>query len=134
MRPEWAVKPFAESQEVKYGMAAEGDVSYGNKPLPLERIKMVMTRNKDDEQELYDLLGTEEERKNLDVQFKNTQSNFKIAIVVDMWITGFDVPCLDTMYIDKPLQQALCKRMRSLRLPQRHKYAIMSLRFSQFDC
>ena len=105
MRPEWAVKPFAESQEVKYGMAAEGDVSYGNKPLPLERIKMVMTRNKDDEQELYDLLGTEEERKNLDVQFKNTQSNFKIAIVVDMWITGFDVPCLDTMYIDKPLQQ-----------------------------
>ena len=105
MRPEWAVKPFAESQEVKYGMAAEGEVSYGNKPLPLERIKMVMTRNKDDEQELYDLLGTEEERKNLDVQFKNTQSNFKIAIVVDMWITGFDVPCLDTMYIDKPLQQ-----------------------------
>lgn len=105
MRPEWAVKPFAESQEVKYGMAAEGEVSYGNKPLPLERIKMVMTRNKDDEQELYDLLGTEEERKNLDVQFKNTKSNFKIAIVVDMWITGFDVPCLDTMYIDKPLQQ-----------------------------
>ena len=84
MRPEWAVKPFTESQEVKYGMAAEGEVSYGNKPLPLERIKMVMTRNKDDEQELYDLLGTEEERKNLDVQFKNTQSNFKIAIVVDM--------------------------------------------------
>ena len=105
MRPEWAVKPFAESQEVKYGMAAEGEVSYGNKPLPLERIKMVMTRNKDDKQELYDLLGTEEERKNLDVQFKNTKSNFKIAIVVDMWITGFDVPCLDTMYIDKPLQQ-----------------------------
>ena len=64
-----------------------------------------MTRNKDDERELYDLLGTEEERKSLDVQFKNPKSNFKIAIVVDMWITGFDVPCLDTMYIDKPLQQ-----------------------------
>lgn len=44
------------------------------------------------------------ERKKLDVQFKNPKSNFKIAIVVDMWITGFDVPCLDTMYIDKPLQ------------------------------
>ena len=104
LRPEWAVKPIKE-EEVRYGMAAEAVPIYGNKPLPLERIKMVMTRNKDDEKELYDLLGTEEERKSLDVQFKNPKSNFKIAIVVDMWITGFDVPCLDTMYIDKPLQQ-----------------------------
>ena len=104
LRPEWAVKPIKE-EEVRYGMAAEFVPHYGNKPLPLERIKMVMTRNKDDEKELYDLLGTEEERKSLDVQFKNPKSNFKIAIVVDMWITGFDVPCLDTMYIDKPLQQ-----------------------------
>ena len=103
LRPEWAVKPIKE--EVRYGMAAEAVPLYSNKPLPLERIKMVMTRNKDDERELYDLLGTEEERKSLDVQFKNPKSNFKIAIVVDMWITGFDVPCLDTMYIDKPLQQ-----------------------------
>ena len=104
MRPEWAEKPIKE-EEVRYGMAAESVPHYGNKPLPQERIKMVMTRNKDDEKELYDLLGTEEERKSLDVQFKNPKSNFKIAIVVDMWITGFDVPCLDTMYIDKPLQQ-----------------------------
>ena len=104
MRPEWAEKPLKE-EEVRYGMAAEAVPLYGNKPLPLERIKMIMTRNKDDEKELYDLLGTEEERKSLDVQFKNPKSNFKIAIVVDMWITGFDVPCLDTMYIDKPLQQ-----------------------------
>ena len=37
--------------------------------------------------------------------FKDPESEFKIAIVVDMWITGFDVPCLDTMYIDKPLQK-----------------------------
>ena len=103
LRPEWAVKPIKE--EVRYDMAAEAVPLYSNKPLPLERIKMVMTRNKDDEKELYDLLGTEEERKSLDVQFKNPKSNFKIAIVVDMWITGFDVPCLDTMYIDKPLQQ-----------------------------
>ena len=104
LRPEWAVKPIKE-EVVRYGMAAEAVPLYSNKPLPLERIKMVMTRNKDDERELYDLLGTEEERKSLDVQFKNPKSNFKIAIVVDMWITGFDVPCLDTMYIDKPLQQ-----------------------------
>ncbi len=70
-----------------------------------ERVKMVMTRSKDDEQKLYDLLGTDEERKKLDGMFKDPESNFKIAIVVDMWITGFDVPCLDTMYIDKPLQR-----------------------------
>ncbi|MGJ8743526.1 type I restriction endonuclease subunit R [Polaribacter sp.] len=72
---------------------------------PMERIKMIMTRGKDDPKEMYDLLGTKEERKELDRQFKNEKSNFKIAIVVDMWLTGFDVPFLDTMYIDKPIQQ-----------------------------
>ena len=64
-----------------------------------------MTRSKDDEKELYEMLGTKEDRKELDRQFKNVNSNFKIAIVVDMWLTGFDVPCLDTIYIDKPIQQ-----------------------------
>jgi len=54
---------------------------------------------------LYDLLGTKDYRKELDRQFKSEKSNFKIAIVVDMWLTGFDVPFLDTMYIDKPIQQ-----------------------------
>ncbi|MDP2365000.1 MAG: DUF3387 domain-containing protein, partial [Ignavibacteria bacterium] len=72
---------------------------------PSEKIKLVMTRGKDDPKELYDLLGTKEYRQELDRQFKNDKSNFKIAIVVDMWITGFDVPFLDTMYIDKPVQQ-----------------------------
>jgi type I restriction enzyme, R subunit len=72
---------------------------------PSEKIKLVMTRVKDDPKELWDLLGTKEYRKELDRQFKNDKSNFKIAIVVDMWITGFDVPFLDTMYIDKPIQQ-----------------------------
>ncbi|TRX31634.1 type I restriction endonuclease subunit R [Flavobacterium sp. ZT3R18] len=72
---------------------------------PMERIKMVMTRGKDDSEVLYNLLGTKEDRKELDRQFKNEKSNFKIAIVVDMWLTGFDVPFLDTMYIDKPIQR-----------------------------
>lgn len=72
---------------------------------PVEMIKLVMTRNKDDERELYEMLGTKEDRKELDRQFKNIHSNFKIAIVVDMWLTGFDVPALDTIYIDKPIQQ-----------------------------
>ncbi|EMA8575409.1 type I restriction endonuclease subunit R, partial [Escherichia coli] len=72
---------------------------------PSEMVKMVMTRGKDDDEALYDLLGTKEYRKELDKQFKNAKSNFKIAIVVDMWLTGFDVPELDTIYIDKPLQK-----------------------------
>ena len=72
---------------------------------PMERIKMIMTRGKDDPAELYDMLGTQEYRKELDRQFKNPKSNFRIAIVVDMWLTGFDVPFLDTIYIDKPIQR-----------------------------
>lgn len=72
---------------------------------PMERIKLIATRGQDDPKEMYDLLGTKEYRKELDRQFKNEKSNFKIAIVVDMWLTGFDVPFLDTMYIDKPIQQ-----------------------------
>ncbi|MFN0255632.1 type I restriction endonuclease subunit R [Pedobacter ureilyticus] len=71
---------------------------------PIERVKMIMTRNKDDEEALWNLLGNKDERKELDRQFKQIKSNFKIAIVVDMWLTGFDVPFLDTIYIDKPLQ------------------------------
>jgi type I restriction enzyme R subunit len=66
---------------------------------------MVMTRGQDDEDVLYQMLGTKEYRKELDRQFKNRKSNFKIAIVVDMWLTGFDVPFLDSMYIDKPVKK-----------------------------
>lgn len=71
--------------------------------LPMSKIKMIMTRNKDEE--FYEELGNKQYRKTLDTQFKNGKSNFKIAIVVDMWLTGFDVPFLDTIYIDKPIQQ-----------------------------
>lgn len=98
LRPEWG--------EIK--IAAEGvELSDKDKKeiKPMERIKMVMTRGKDDEADLYNALGTKDDRKELDRQFKNEKSNFKIAIVVDMWLTGFDVPFLDTMYIDKPIQR-----------------------------
>ena len=106
LRPEWVGKSTAVDEKLMtVGMAAEPVSMYGNTSPHTDRIKLVMTRSKDDEKELYDLLGTGDERKRLDVLFKNPKSNFKIAIVVDMWITGFDVPCLDTMYIDKPLQQ-----------------------------
>src|SRR5207253_6644178 len=42
-------------------------------------------------------------RKRLDERFKNPEDDFRLAIVVDMWLTGFDVPCAHTMYLDKPL-------------------------------
>ena len=98
LRPEWAEKKAA-ADGVELSEQDKKDLK------PIEKIKMVMTRNKDDEQELFDMLGTKEDRKEFDRQFKNPKSNFKIAIVVDMWLTGFDVPELDTIYIDKPIQQ-----------------------------
>jgi type I restriction enzyme R subunit len=72
---------------------------------PIERIKLIATRGQDDPKEMHDLLGTKDQRKELDRQFKNEKSNFKIALVVDMWLTGFDVPFLDSIYIDKPIQR-----------------------------
>ena len=74
--------------------------------IPMPMCQFVATRSKDDPQEMYDLLGTDQTRKTAAIQFKNIHSNFKIAIVVDLWLTGFDVPFLDTMYIDKPITQA----------------------------
>ena len=73
--------------------------------IPMPMCKFVATRSKDDPQDMYDLLGTDADRKMAAIQFKNVHSNFKIAIVVDLWLTGFDVPFLDCMYIDKPITQ-----------------------------
>lgn len=98
LRPEWAVVKVAED-----GVALSDKDKKEIKPM--EKIKMIMTRGKDDPKEMYDALGTKDYRKELDRQFKNEKSNFKIAIVVDMWLTGFDVPFLDTMYVYKPIQQ-----------------------------
>ena len=73
--------------------------------MPLPKINLVATQGANDEPDLYNACGTKDYRKMLDKQFKNNNSNFKLAIVVDMWITGFDVPSLAVMYIDKPLQK-----------------------------
>jgi type I restriction enzyme R subunit len=98
LRPEWnEIKSVADEEEVSE--------EEQKKIKPMERIKMIMTRGKDDDETLYKMLGTSEYRKTLDTEFKNEKSNFKIAIVVDMWLTGFDVPFLDSIYIDKPIQQ-----------------------------
>ena len=98
LRPVWQEKRVCD-EDVELSEKEKKEI------LPMEKLKMVMTRGKDDEKALYDMLGTKEYRKSLDTQFKNEKSNFKIAIVVDMWLTGFDVPSLDTIYIDKPIQK-----------------------------
>lgn len=98
LRPEWA-----EIKECDAGLKLTEKERKEIKPI--EKIKLIMTRGKDDAKDLYDAIGPKEEKKELDRQFKNEKSNFKIAMVVDMWLTGFDVPFLDTIYIDKPLQQ-----------------------------
>lgn len=98
LRPEWNQAPACEE-------GANLTAREQKTIKPMERIKMIMTRGKDDEKALYDLLGTREYRKELDRRFKNDKSNFKIAVVVDMWLTGFDVPFLDSIYIDKPIRR-----------------------------
>lgn len=72
---------------------------------PFPKINLVATQGQNDPPELFKTCGTKDYRQKLAEQFKNDNSNFKIAIVVDMWITGFDVPSLSVMYIDKPLQK-----------------------------
>lgn len=72
---------------------------------PMPTIAMVATRGKDDPKDMYDYLGDKPRSKKLDDAFKMENSNFRIVIVVDMWITGFDVPCLSFLYNDKPLQK-----------------------------
>lgn len=75
------------------------------KLVPMPMIAMVATRGKNDLKEMYDYLGDKKRTKALDDAFKMEYSNFRIVIVVDMWITGFDVPCLTYLYNDKPLQK-----------------------------
>lgn len=98
IRPEWgeAKKAEDESQLSKEEL---------DKLMALPKVNLVATQGQNDEKDLFEVCGTKEYRKKLDKQFKNNNSNFKIAIVVDMWITGFDVPSLAVMYIDKPLQK-----------------------------
>ena len=98
MRPEW-IKLKKHPDNIILTDEQEKKL----RPMPM--IKMIMTRGKDDPKELYNLLGSDVDRAADAVQFKDINSNFKIAIVVDMWLTGFDVPFLDTIYIDKLLIQ-----------------------------
>lgn len=74
----------------------------------ISNTKQIMKTKADvtnDVKDMYDYLGDKKRTKALENAFKQEYSNFRIVIVVDMWITGFDVPCLTYLYNDKPLQK-----------------------------
>ena len=74
------------------------------KPDWKNKVHMVITSNNKDDEEMQKAIGSKKDKKQLEIEFKDMDSEFKIAIVVDMWLTGFDVPGLGTMYIDKPMK------------------------------
>ena len=69
-----------------------------------EKIAVVMTEGANDPEEWRPIIGNKVKRQELAVRFKDNEDTLKIAIVVDMWLTGFDVPSLATMYFFKPMQ------------------------------
>ena len=69
-----------------------------------EKVKVVMTSGNQDPEEWADIIGGKAYKKELAKKFKDENDPMKIAIVVDMWLTGFDVPSLATMYVYKPMK------------------------------
>lgn len=71
-------------------------------------VNMIVTPSNKDSEDMQKVIGTKNDKKDLEIRFKNEANDpnekFKIAIVVDMWLTGFDVPRLGVMYIDKPMK------------------------------
>lgn len=101
--PEWF-----EEKKVPYGVEATEEELDKLSSMPF--MAMVASVGSNDEKEMYDYLGgvsNDKRSKTLDAAFKEEKSNFRIVIVVDMWITGFDVPCLTYLYNDKPLKKHL---------------------------
>lgn len=101
--PEWFVE-----KKVPEGTAITEEELKNLKPMPF--MAMVSSVGSNDEKEMYNYLGGVQNDKRsdeLDAAFKQEKSNFRIVIVVDMWITGFDVPSLTYLYNDKPLQKHL---------------------------
>ncbi|GHV18328.1 hypothetical protein FACS189493_7610 [Spirochaetia bacterium] len=73
------------------------------RPAWTEKAKVVMTAGNDDPEEWGKIIGNKTYKKDLAKKFKDNDDPMKIAIVVDMWLTGFDVPSLATMYVYKPM-------------------------------
>ena len=69
-----------------------------------EKVAVVMTSSNKDPEEWRDIIGNKSHKEELAKKFKDDDDPLKIAIVVDMWLTGFDVPSLSTMYIYKPMK------------------------------
>jgi len=69
-----------------------------------DKLAIVMSKDNRDDEEWFNIIPDKKERDELSTTFKDPNSPLKICIVVDMWLTGFDIPCLNTMYIYKPMQ------------------------------
>lgn len=69
-----------------------------------EKAQVVVTANNNDPEDWKEIIGSKTDKEELAKRFKDDNDPFKIAIVVDMWLTGFDVPSLATMYIYKPMK------------------------------
>lgn len=74
------------------------------RPSWTEKVAIVMTGSNKDPEEWSKIIGNKHHKDELAAEFKDDESQLKIAIVVDMWLTGFDVPSLATMYVYKPMQ------------------------------
>ena len=99
--PEWF-----EEKKVPDGISTNPEELRKLKPMPF--MAMVASVSSNDEEDMYNYLGgvrNTERNDDFDAAFKQDLSNFRIVIVVDMWMTGFDVPSLTYMYNDKPLQK-----------------------------
>lgn len=69
-----------------------------------DKVGVVMTMSNQDPEEWFEVCGGSKHKKDMEQRFKNDDGPLKIAIVVDMWLTGFDVPSLSTMYVFKPMK------------------------------
>ena len=74
------------------------------RPSWTDKVAVVMTSSNKDPEEWNRLIGNKRHKDELAAKFKDNDSSLKIAIVVDMWLTGFDVPSLATMYVYRPMQ------------------------------
>jgi type I site-specific deoxyribonuclease, HsdR family len=73
------------------------------RPTWTEKLGVVMTSGNNDPEDWHDIIGNKRHKDEMAKKFKDNEDPFKIAIVVDMWLTGFDVPSLATMYVYKPM-------------------------------
>ncbi|MDE7282086.1 MAG: HsdR family type I site-specific deoxyribonuclease, partial [Lachnospiraceae bacterium] len=74
------------------------------RPAWTEKVGVIMTDNNKDPEEWKGIIGNKRHKEEMAKKFKDNDNSFKIAIVVDMWLTGFDVPSLATMYVYKPMK------------------------------